>query len=155
MTAYAPDRRLEYCDIDTYIVPAGQTVHAGAPVKISALDNPNPTDHKGYVCQEATAASDISIGVAQGDVANPRQVFTEGQYVRVVHLIPWVGPAVAKGIITAGQRVVATSGGGFAAAPAWNNAGSTNVFSPGLALNSATDGQAFTFMPLPTSYVAA
>ncbi len=124
-------------------------------MKISSSDNPNPTDHKGYVVQHATTSADISIGIALGDVSNPRQSYTEGDYVRVAHFNPWVGPAIAKGNITAGDRVVATTGGGFATAPAWNNAGATLVFSPGIALNSATDGQAFTFMPLPTQYVAA
>ncbi len=151
---YSPDLRLTFCDIDTYIVPTGQTVRVGAPVKLSTLDNPNTAIHKGRVIQEATASSDVSIGIALGEISNPRESFTAGMLVRVAHFSSWLAPAFAKGNINAGDRVVAASGGGFEAAPAWNNAGATHVFSPGIALDAASDGQAFTFMPLPTRYVA-
>lgn len=150
----APDLHLTHCDIDSYIVPTGQTVRVGAPVKLSSLDNPNPTLHKGRVIQEATATSDVSIGLALGEISYPRETYAAGEIIRVAHFSPWLAPAFAKGNISAGDRVVAASGGGFVAAPALNNAGATLVFSPGIALDVATDGQAFTFMPLPTRYMA-
>lgn len=152
---HSPDIHLTYCDIDTYIVPAGQTVRVGAPVKLSALDNPDTAKHKGRVIQEAIASTDVAIGIVLGEISYPRESFTEGDLVRVAHFAPWLAPGFAKGNISAGDRVIGASGGGFETAPAWNNAGSTHVFSPGIALDAATDGQAFTFMPLPTRYVAA
>jgi hypothetical protein len=152
---FAPDLQLNHCLIDAYIVPAGQTVRVGAPVKLSALANPNTATHKGRVIQEAIAATDIALGVALGEISNPRETFVAGEIVRVAHISPWLVPGFAKGNISAGDRVIAASGGGFTTAPAWNNAGATLVYSPGIALDTATDGQAFTFMPLPTQYVAA
>jgi hypothetical protein len=151
---FAPDLQLRFADIDVYIVPAGQTVRVGAPVKLSALDNPDPAKHKGRVIQEADAASDDAIGTALGEITNPRESYTAGQVVRVAHYSHIRHPAFAKGNITAGARVVPGSGGGYVAAPALNNGGATLVFSPGIALDAATDGQAFTFMPLPKSYMA-
>ena len=152
---YQPDIRLEKADIDTYVVPAGKTVRVGAPVKISADANPVPEKHSGYVIEEATAATDISIGVALGHISRPRESFGAGEFVRVAHIFDHVCAAFAKGNITAGQRVVPASGGGFVAAPAFAAGGSTLVNSPGIALNSASDGQAFTYAPLHTSYTAA
>ncbi len=151
---YAPDQQLQFANIGTYIVPTGQTVRVGAPVKLSALDNPDPLNHKGRVIQEAVAADDDSIGTVLGEITNPRESFAAGEIVRVAHYFHMMHPAFAKGNIVAGARVVPASGGGYVTAPALNNAGATLVFSPGIALDAAVDGQAFTFAPLPKTYMA-
>lgn len=153
-TSYAPDMRHDFTDQDEYIVPAGETVRSGSPVKLSALDNPNPTTHKGRVIQEATAATDEVIGHVAGHISYPRESFSAGSIVRIIHLVSWVSQGISTGNITAGMRVVAAAGG-YAPAPAFAAGGSTLVNSPGIALDAATSGKAFTFLPLPKSYTAA